>query len=48
MTTDTDTCTSCGDSIANGVVRHQEGMRPGLCGLCNDIAMEYEMDGGCW
>ena len=32
-------CKECGDPIEN-----IKGLRPGLCSMCNDIAMEWEMD----
>jgi len=41
-TTVSDVCTGCGESIADCPVRRQDGMRPGMCGICNDIATEIE------
>ena len=35
-------CVECGGSIKNCPVKFQPGMRPGLCGICNDIATEEE------
>lgn len=39
-----DTCALCAESISDCPVKRQPGMRPGLCGVCNDIATEEECD----
>jgi hypothetical protein len=40
----TDVCTDCGGSIARGPVKRQRGMHAGMCGCCNDAAVQAD----CW
>lgn len=40
-------CRDCGELISDCPIKRQEGMRPGLCAICNDIAAEVECEMEC-